>query len=163
MPAATPPQRHDVVLWAFPFSLTLQPHPLPLARIPDMNIPVFVLMMLCILPISCAWVSGYFRHQQLGVVDNKNPRTQNAQLTGAGARAVAAQLNAWEALAVYSAALLAVTIAQVPVASYATLTLVLLGCRIAHAVCYIANQDILRSLTFFGSYGISLYLFVMAL
>ncbi len=120
-------------------------------------------MMLCILPISCAWVSGYFRHQQLGSVDNKNPRVQNNQLTGAGARAVAAQLNAWEGLAVYSAALLAVTITQVPVASYATLTLVLLACRVAHGVCYIANQDILRSLAFLGSFGICIYMFVLAL
>ena len=128
-----------------------------------MNIPVFVLMMLCILPITCAWVSGYFRHQQLGTVDNKNPRIQNAQLTGSGARAVAAQLNAWEGLAVYAAALLALTISQVPVASYATLTLVVLGSRVMHAVCYIANQDILRSLAFFGSYGTCIYLFVMAL
>ena len=128
-----------------------------------MNIPVFVLMMLCILPITCAWVSGYFRHQQLGVVDNKNPRVQNAQLTGAGARAVAAQLNAWEALAVYSAALLALTISQVPSESYTTLTLVLLGCRVAHALCYIINQDILRSFAFLGSYGISIYLLVLAL
>lgn len=128
-----------------------------------MNIPVFVLMMLCILPINCAWVSGYFRQKQLGAIDNKNPRAQNTQLTGAGARAVAAQLNAWEALAVYSAALLALTIAQVPAATYATLTLVLLGCRIAHAVCYITNQDIVRSLAFLGSYGICIYLFVLAL
>ncbi len=128
-----------------------------------MNIPVFVLMMLCILPINCAWVSGYFRQKQLGTIDNKNPRAQNTQLTGAGARAVAAQLNAWEALAVYAAALLALTIAQVPVASYATLTLVLLGCRIAHAVCYIANQDIVRSIAFLGGYGICIYFFVLAL
>jgi uncharacterized MAPEG superfamily protein len=128
-----------------------------------MNIPVFVLMMLCILPIACGWISGYFRHQQLGVVDNKNPRQQNAQLTGAGARAVAAQLNAWEALAVYAAALLALTISQVPAASYATLTLVVLGCRIAHAVCYITNQDLLRSAAFLGGFGICIYFFVMAL
>jgi uncharacterized MAPEG superfamily protein len=51
----------------------------------------------------------------------------------------------------------------VPASSYATLTLVVLGSRVAHAVCYIANQDILRSLAFFGSYGTCIYLFVMAL
>lgn len=128
-----------------------------------MNMPVFVLMMMSILPISCAWVSGYFRHKQLGTVDNKNPRAQNAQLTGAGARAVAAQLNAWEALAVFAAALLALTIAQVPVASYSTLALVLLALRVVHAVTYIANQDILRSLAFLGGYGICLYFFILAL
>ena len=84
-----------------------------------MQYPVLVLMVLCILPIVCGWVSGYYRHKQFGAVDNKHPRQQNAQLRDAGARAVAAQMNAWEALAVYSAALLAVTIAQVPVEQYA--------------------------------------------
>lgn len=128
-----------------------------------MNTPILVLMILCILPISCAWVSGYFRHQQLGTVDNKHPRQQNTQLTGAGARAVAAQMNAWEALAVYAAALLALNIAQVPAEQYATLTLGVLAARVVHAVAYIANQDIVRSLAFLAGYGICIYCFVMAL
>lgn len=128
-----------------------------------MQYPVLVLMILCILPMLCGWVSGYYRHKQLGVVDNKHPRQQNAQLTGAGARAVAAQMNAWEALAVYAAALLAVNISAVPVEQYATLTLVFLGLRVLHAICYVANQDILRSLVFLGGYGICLFMFVLAL
>ena len=128
-----------------------------------MHLPVLVLMILCILPITCAWASGYFRHQQLGVVDNKNPRAQNAQLTGAGARAVAAQANAWEALAVYAAALLALNVSQVPVEQYATLTLGVLAARVVHAVSYIANQDIVRSLAFLAGYGLCIYFFVMAL
>jgi uncharacterized MAPEG superfamily protein len=128
-----------------------------------MQIPVFVLMMLCILPILCGWVSGYYRHKQFGVVDNKYPRLQNANLEKAGARAVAAQMNAWEALALYSAALLAVTISGVPVEQYAQLTLVLLVCRILHALFYLVNQDILRSITFVGAYGICIYMFIIAL
>lgn len=128
-----------------------------------MQTPILVLMILCILPIACGWASGYFRHKQFGSVDNKQPREQNAQLTGAGARAVAAQMNAWEALGVYSAALLALNLAQVPAEQYATLTLVLLGTRIAHTVSYIANQDIVRSLAFLAGYGICIYFFVLAL
>ena len=128
-----------------------------------MQTPILVLMILSILPISCAWVSGYFRHQQLGSVDNKHPRQQNAQLTGAGARAVAAQMNAWEALAVYAAALLALSLAQVPVEHYATLTLGVLAARVVHAVAYIANQDLVRSLAFLVGYGLCIYFFVLAL
>ena len=65
------------------------------------------LLILCILPLTCAWIGGYYRQKQLGTVDNKEPRIQAAQLTGPGARAVGAQGNSWEALAVYSAAVLA--------------------------------------------------------
>ena len=49
-----------------------------------------------------AGVGGYFRQANLGAVDNENPRTQAALLEGAGARAYAAQANAWEAVALFS-------------------------------------------------------------
>ncbi|HEY9035008.1 MAG TPA: MAPEG family protein [Pseudomonadales bacterium] len=128
-----------------------------------MNMPIITLLAMSVLPILCSWVSGYYRHQQHGEVDNKQPREQNARLTGAGARAVAAQANAWEALMVYVAALLAVTVSGVPVEKYASLTLLLLLARIAHAVSYIANLDIIRSLVFLAGYGICIYMFVLAL
>lgn len=128
-----------------------------------MNMPILVLMIMCILPILWSWVSGYHRSKQEGGVDNKHPRQQNQTLTDAGARAVAAQANAWEALMVYAAALLAVTIGGVPAADYATLVLVFLLLRIAHGIFYIINQDILRSLAFVGGYGICIYLFILAL
>ena len=128
-----------------------------------MNFPIITLLVLCVLPIVWSWTSGYFRHKQFGSVDNKHPREQNAKLTGAGARAVAAQQNAWEALAVYAAALLAVNVANVPVESYATLTGIIILCRIAHGVLYVANIDALRSLVFLPSYGICIYMLVLAL
>jgi len=128
-----------------------------------MKAPIVTLFVLSVLPIIWSWVSGYCRQKQFGAIDNKHPREQNAQLNGAGARAVAAQQNAWEALAVYAAALLAVVATGVPVASYATLTLVLLACRVAHGIFYIANWDILRSLTFLPAYGICIYMFILAL
>ena len=128
-----------------------------------MKAPIIVLLALSVLPIIWSWVSGYCRHQQFGGIDNKHPREQNAKLSGAGARAVAAQQNAWDALAIYAAALLAVSITGVPVASYAALTLALLAFRIAHGVFYIANWDILRSISFLPAYGICIYMFILAL
>lgn len=128
-----------------------------------MNTAIFTLMIMAILPLVWSWVSGYYRNKELGGIDNKNPREQNSRLTGPGARAVAAQANAWEALIVYSAALLAVTASAVPSSDYAMLSLVFLALRIAHGVFYIANLDILRSLAFVGGYGICIYMFVLAL
>ena len=128
-----------------------------------MTIPITVLMIACILPILCGWISGYFRHKQLGMVDNKHPRAQNTLLTGAGARADAAQKNAWEALVVYIAALLAVTMMNVPVEQYATISLVFLALRVFHAIFYVTNMDVLRSLAFVGAYGVCMYMFYLAL
>lgn len=127
-----------------------------------MNLPIITLLAMCVLPLVWSWTSGYYRHKQLGAIDNKNPREQNAKLTGAGARAVAAQQNAWEALAVYAAALLAVNVANVPVESYASLTGIILLCRVAHGVSYVANWDVLRSLVFLPSYGLCIYMLVLA-
>jgi len=96
-------------------------------------------------------------------VDNKEPRTQANQLTGAGARACAAQANSWEALAIFSAAVLALIIAGVDLASISTLALIYTGLRIAYSPLYIGNVDKLRSLVFLGGFGICMYLFYLAL
>lgn len=121
------------------------------------------LLILCILPLSCAWIGGYYRQKQLGSVDNREPRLQSQQLTGAGARAVAAQANSWEALAVFSAAVLAVFISGVDMQRIATLAMVFVALRIAYIAVYLANQDKLRSLIFLVGYGICMYLFYLAL
>lgn len=121
------------------------------------------LLILCILPLSCAWIGGYYRQKQLGSVDNKEPRIQSQQLTGAGARAVAAQANSWEALAVFSAAVLAVVISGVDLQRIATLAMVFVALRIVYIAMYLANQDKLRSLIFLVGFGICMYLFYVAL
>lgn len=121
------------------------------------------LLILCILPLSCAWIGGYHRQKQLGSVDNKEPRTQSMKLTGAGARAVAAQANSWEALAVFSAAILAVFISGIDMQRIATLAIVFVALRIAYIAVYLADQDKLRSLIFLVGYGICMYLFYLAL
>ena len=72
-----------------------------------MKTVIVSLLILSVIPLLCAWVAAYYKQKQLGNVDNKEPRVQTMQLTGAGARASAAQGNTWEALAVYSAAVLA--------------------------------------------------------
>jgi len=128
-----------------------------------MNTVIGSLLVLCILPLSCSWIAGYHRQKQLGSIDNKEPRTQSQKLTGAGARAVAAQSNCWEALAVFSAALLAVFISGRAVESIATLSLAFVGLRVVYIGMYLANLDKLRSLVFLVGYGICMYLFYLAL
>jgi uncharacterized MAPEG superfamily protein len=128
-----------------------------------MNTVIGSLMIMCILPLTCAWIAGYHRQKQLGSVDNKEPRLQSQQLTGAGARAVAAQGNTWEALAVFSAAILAVFISGVDLQSITTPVMVFVALRVAYIPVYIGNIDKLRSLIFLVGYGICIYLIYLAL
>ncbi|NND39773.1 MAG: MAPEG family protein, partial [Pseudomonadales bacterium] len=79
-------------------------------------------------------------------------------LTGAGARIVAAQSNAWEALALYSATLLVVLLSDVPLESVAVPALIFGLSRILHPVMYIANQATLRSIVFVVGFGSCIYM-----
>lgn len=128
-----------------------------------MNIVLASLLITTLLPIICSWVSGYYRHKQLGTVDNKCPRLQITQLEGAGHRAVAAQQNSWEALGMYTAALLALHIAGVAIATVSTWAMVFVAARVVYVACYLANQDILRSLSFLVGFGTCIYFFCIAL
>ena len=128
-----------------------------------MTIPFWCLLIAVVLPILWSWVSGYYRQKQFGAVDNKNPRAQNAQLTGAGARAVAAQSNAWEALAIFTAATMASQLLGADAEKMATASMVFIAARIFHGIFYIADKDILRSLSFLVGFGCCIWLFVMAM
>jgi uncharacterized MAPEG superfamily protein len=128
-----------------------------------MNTIIVSLLILSVLPLVCAWTAGYYRQKQFGSVDNKEPRLQSLQLTGAGARAVAAQSNTWEALGVYSAAILAIVISGVDLQSIFTPVVVFVALRIAYIPAYIADVDKLRSLIFLVGFGICMYLFYLSL
>lgn len=128
-----------------------------------MKTALIVLLLQSLFPYAFAWISGYYRRQQLGTIDNKNPRQQYTQLSGPGERAVAAQQNAWEALAFYSAALLAVSLTDRDVEHLATAAFVVLLCRILHGIFYLANLDKLRSLAFAVGILPSVYLFYKAI
>ena len=128
-----------------------------------MNTVIGSLLILCILPLTCAWIAGYHRQKQLGSVDNKEPRIQSLKLTGAGARAVAAQANSWEALAIFSATILAVFISGIDMHGITKLVMAFVAVRVIYMPLYIGNQDKLRSLVFIAGFGICVYLFYLAL
>lgn len=129
-----------------------------------MQIVIASLLIAVLLPIVCSWISGYFRYKQFsGKVDNKMPRIQSSQLQGAGHRAVAAQQNSWEALAMFSAALLGVHMSGMVLDSITTLCVVFVVARVVYIVCYLANQDAFRSISFLVSFGTCVCLFYKAL
>jgi len=128
-----------------------------------MNTVVLCLAIVTLMPIFCSWISGYYRSSQPGGLDNKHPRLQAATLAGPGHRACAAQQNCWEALGMFTAALLAMHMASVALPAMATLCVVFVALRAAYVACYLANQDILRSTCFLGGLGICVYFFWTAL
>ena len=130
-----------------------------------MTIPLWCLLAGVLLPYFLAFASVPFRAKQLGTPDLNEPRRQGEQLVDAGARTVAAQMNAWEALIVFSVANLAAFMAGVDVAtsSWALAAMIWVGARIAHGVFYIAGIAVLRVISFVAGLGMSLWIIAMAL
>jgi uncharacterized MAPEG superfamily protein len=124
-----------------------------------MTTPLRCLVVVALLPYVLSTLQGYFRVRQLGTLDNKHPRQQSAKLEGIGARCAAAQANAWEALALFTAAVAVQHLAQADPGRAATLATLFVGTRILHPIFYLANLDILRSLIFLVGLGCVIGLF----
>jgi uncharacterized MAPEG superfamily protein len=128
-----------------------------------MNTVLVCFLIAVLLPYVLAGIGGYHKGRQFGAVDNNNPRAQSAQLTGTGARAVAAQQNAWEALAVFTASLAAAFFAGVDAASLALPAIIFVLARVAHAFCYLRDLASARSGCFFVATLACLWIFGKAI
>lgn len=127
-----------------------------------MTVPLWCLLIVTFLPFLWAFTAVHLRRRQFGFIDNRHPRQQQAQLTGAGARAVAAQQNAWEALAMFTAAVFAAHVNGATAGQAATAGMLFVAARIAHGLFYLADLDKLRSLAFGVGAGAVIWLFVLA-
>ena len=83
---------------------------------------------------------------KLGGYDNNHPREQQNQLTGFGARALAAHQNSFEALIIFApAVILAIATnnlnEQIQIAA-----IIHVIARISYILCYLANLGTLRSI-----------------
>jgi len=127
--------------------------------------PLWCLLIVAFLPYPLAFLGGYFKTRQFGRADNKQPRQQAALLEGAGARVVAAQSNAWEALGIFTAAQVVLHLANPEAArgsTAANLSLAYLATRILHPIFYVANIDMARSAVFVLGMVCLVWLFVLA-
>src|SRR5262245_34983134 len=113
-----------------------------------MTIPFWCLLVAIVLPYLLAFTGASYRKREFGAADNRHPRAQIARLEGAGARCYAAQQNAWEALAVFTAAVLVAHVAGANAGWSAVAALGFIAARVLHAVFYIRDIDKLRSLSF---------------
>ncbi len=127
-----------------------------------MTTPFWCLLAAIFIPYILAGSTVYFKNKQFGEVDMNNPREQAVRLTGQGARANAAQANAWEALAVFATAVLVAHFAGADPGTSATAALVFIVARILHPVFYIADNQPLRTASFAVGFGCCLWLFYLA-
>lgn len=123
-----------------------------------MTTPFWCLLIAVIIPYVTAGIAVYFKNRQFGTVDNNNPRVQAASLEGAGARALAAQQNAWEALAVFTAAVVIASLTDADPTKSAIACVIFVIARCFHAGFYIADLASLRSLSFAVGFVCCLYL-----
>jgi uncharacterized MAPEG superfamily protein len=127
--------------------------------------PLWCLAIIAFLPYVLSFSGAYFKQRQFGSIDNKHPRLQAAQLEGVGARALGAQMNAWEALGVFTAVQVVLHLANPEAARSSTaanLSLLFLATRIAHPIFYLANIDAARSLAFLIGLVCAIWLVVLA-
>ncbi|GLX79308.1 membrane protein [Thalassotalea insulae] len=83
---------------------------------------------------------------QLGGYDNAHPRAQQAQLTGFGARALAAHQNSFESLIIFTPAILLAIATQHTGSSIQYLAITHVVSRIIYQLLYMINISILRSI-----------------
>jgi uncharacterized MAPEG superfamily protein len=127
-----------------------------------MTVPFWCVLVAGLLPYVWVTIAAGERRKQFGSVDNKLPRPQEAQLTGRGARAMGAHNNAFEALPLFAAAVIIAHIAGADPAWSANFAVAFVLARIAHGVLYLADLDLMRSLSFGVAQLCSILLFVLA-
>jgi len=104
-----------------------------------------------------------FKFKQFGAYDNVEPRKQNAQLSGAGSRAVAAQLNAWEALGLFTAACVIVVLGKGNLDSAANAAVIFIIARVLHTIFYLIEQNKLRTSAYVIGLVASLYMMYLGI
>lgn len=110
-----------------------------------MDILIGCLFVAAILPFL-AKVPVAIAMNKLGGYDNNHPRAQQSQLTGFGARALAAHQNAFEALIIFAPAILVAIATQHTGELIQQLAIAHVSARILYHIFYLLNFGWIRSL-----------------
>jgi uncharacterized MAPEG superfamily protein len=128
-----------------------------------MTIPFWCLFGAVILPYVWFAFAAPFRASQFGKdLDGRTPRAQEKDLRGRASRAHGAHVNAFEALAYFSPAVLVAHVTHADPDWSARLAVVFLVCRVLHGVVYLADRPRPRTILFALGFLASVGLFVLA-
>lgn len=98
----------------------------------------FALVLLSKIPL---WIAQH----RLGRYDNKNPRTQQAKLSGWGARARAAHYNTIESVPPFGIAVVIAHLAGLDERRATIMAIAFLVSRVIYMAAYLMNLDYLRT------------------
>lgn len=115
----------------------------------ELNVIITCLIIVTLLPFLAkaplAWAMNEYGNGESKGYDNAHPRQQQRQLTGFGARCLAAHENSFEAIIMFAPAVL-LAIATNNANEYtANLAMGFVICRIAYLLSYWFNLDKIRS------------------
>jgi uncharacterized MAPEG superfamily protein len=127
-----------------------------------MTVPLWCLLIAVFIPYAFGGAGVYFRIKQLGSIDANHPRVQALELRDTAARAYGAHQNAWEALAVFTAAVATAHLAGADPRQSAMAAELFILARLLHGIFYIAGLAPLRTLSFVVAFGSCVWLFVLA-
>jgi uncharacterized MAPEG superfamily protein len=111
-----------------------------------MSVIVMCLFIAALLPLLAKAPVAYAMHK-LGGYDNKHPRNQQAQLTGFGARALAAHQNSFESLIIFAPAALVALVTNHTGETVQYLAIIHVLARALYNLLYLLNYDLLRTLS----------------
>jgi uncharacterized MAPEG superfamily protein len=119
---------------------------------------IICLFIAALLPLLAKAPLAVSMHRNKGGYDNKHPRDQQARLTGFGARALAAHQNAFEALLMFAVAAITALATNNVTPEVEMAAMVFVVARVLYNICYLVNQDILRSITWLVGIVSSFYI-----
>ncbi|MFT4927869.1 MAG: putative MAPEG superfamily protein [Phenylobacterium sp.] len=111
-----------------------------------MQIVIICLFIAAVLPFLAKGPVAVAMHR-LGGYDNKHPRSQQTELTGFGARALAAHQNAFEALLLFATAAITAIASNQVSATVEVASIVFVVARVAYNILYLLNLSTLRSIS----------------
>jgi len=129
-----------------------------------MSIAKWCVLAACVLPVltmGLAKASAARLARKDGGYDNRNPRDWAARLSGWQQRAHAAQVNGFEALPLFIAAVIFAQMAQADQATIDQLALAFVGIRLAYVGAYLMNQGTLRTLIWTAGVGVCVALLAL--
>ena len=128
-----------------------------------MSLPLWCLFIAALLVILSKAPAMRAMAGMQGGYDNQHPRAQQASLTGAGARGLAAHQNTIEAFPMFAAGVIVAEVFAAGSAVAAVLAVVFIVSRIAYIGLYVANIATIRSLVWAAGYLASLGLMLAPL
>jgi len=120
-----------------------------------MTVLIVCLFISLLLPILAKAPVAYAMNK-LGGYDNRHPRAQQAQLTGFGARALAAHKNAFEAVIFFAPAVLVAIATNNTGSTIQTLAMSHIAARVIYNLLYVFDINVMRSVVWGVGYISSL-------